>query len=118
MLTVTVPRDVTSQEVVTVLRDTLSPRYEVLPGMRMPRSPVLGKPRPGEPDQIMVAASPMVRAQVRIIHRAGQTDLRIIPGGLLGDLLMNTFGVAREVRHALRDAPGLDRGPAWRRYRQ
>jgi hypothetical protein len=56
----------------------------------------------------MVAAGPMVRAQVRIIHRAGRTDLRITPGGVLGDLLMNTFGITREVRQTLLNAPSLD----------
>jgi hypothetical protein len=108
MPTVTIPKDVTSQEVVEALRNGLDPRYEVLPGTHMPRTPLFGKPRPGEPGLIMVAASPMVRAQVRIIPRAGRTDLRITPGGVLGDLVMNTLGVAREVRQALLDAPSLE----------
>ncbi len=108
MSTVAVPRDVTSKEVLEALRSGLDPRYEVLPGMRMPRSPLFGRPRPSEPELIMVTAGPMVRAQVRIIPRAGRTDLRITPGGVLGDLLMNTLGVAREVRQALLDAPSLD----------
>jgi hypothetical protein len=108
MPTVTVHRDVTSKEVVEALRDGLDPHYEVLPGMLMPRSPLFGGPRAAEPELIMVAASPMVRAQVRIIPRAGRTDLRITPAGLLGDLLMNTVGIAREVRQALLNAPGLD----------
>ena len=108
MPTVTIPRDVTSQEVVEALRNGLDPRYEVLPGTHMPRTPLLGKPRPSEPGEIMVAASPMVRAQVRIIPRAGRTDLRITPAGVLGDLVMNTVGIAREVRQALLDAPSLE----------
>ncbi|HEY6494867.1 MAG TPA: hypothetical protein VIZ43_16460 [Trebonia sp.] len=108
MPTVTVPRDVTSQEVVEALREGLDRRYEVLPETLMPRSPLFGGPQQAGPDLIMVAAGPMVRAQVKIIHRTGRTDLRITPGGLLGDLLMNTLGVAREVRQALLDAPGLD----------
>jgi hypothetical protein len=49
----------------------------------------------------------MVRAQVKIIRRPGQTDIRVTPGGLLGDLVMNTFGIAPKVRQVLRDAPGL-----------
>ena len=108
MPTVTVPRNVTSQEVVEALRNGLDPRYEVLPGMQMPRSPLLGRPRPSEPELILVTANPMVRAQVRIIPRAGRTDLRITPAGVLGDLLMNTLGIAREVRQALLNAPSLD----------
>ncbi len=108
MSTVTVPRNVTSQEVVEALRDGLDPRYEVLAGMKMPRSPVFGRPRLSEPELILVTASPMVRAQVRITPRAGRTDLQITPGGVLGDLLMNTLGIAREVRKALLNAPSLD----------
>jgi len=107
MSTVTVPRDVTSQEVVEALRRSLDPRYEVLPGMRMPRSPLFGQPRPGDPGLILVTAGAMVRAQVTVIPRAGGTDLRISPAGVLGDLLMNTLGIARDVRQALLDAPSL-----------
>jgi hypothetical protein len=106
MSTVTIPGNVTSQEVVEALRNGLDARYEVLPGMHMPRSP-LAEPRPGQPELILVTANPMVRAQVRIIPRDGRTDLRITPGGVLGDLLMNTLGVARDVRQTLLDAPGL-----------
>jgi hypothetical protein len=108
MSTVTVPKDVTSQEVVEAIRDNLDPRYEVLPGMRMRRSPLFGKPQPSEPDLIMVTAGRMIQAQVKIIPRAGRTDLKITPGGVLGDLLMNTLGVAREVRQALLNAASLD----------
>jgi hypothetical protein len=106
MSTVSIPRDVTSQEVVKALRNGLDPRYEVQPGMRMPRAP-FGTPRPSSPELIMVAAGPMVRAQVTVVPGTGGTELQITPGGVLGDLLMNTFGVAREVRRALLDAPEL-----------
>lgn len=108
MSTITVPReDVTSEQVTGALRSGLDPRYEVQPGMRMPRSPLFGKPRPDQPDLILVSSGPMVRAQVRITRRPGQTDLRVTPGGLLGDLLMNTLGIARIVSDVLREAPGL-----------
>jgi hypothetical protein len=106
MSTITIPRQVTSQEVVEALRTGLNPRYEVQPGMRMPRAPI-APPRPGGPELIMVSASPMVRAQVKISPGAGGTDLTVTPGGLLGDLLMNTLGIAREVHRTLRDAPSL-----------
>jgi hypothetical protein len=109
MSTVTVPKDVTSQEVVEALRSNLDPRYEVLPGMRMRRSPLFGGPQPAEPELIVVTGGPMVQAQVRIMPRAGRTDLQITPGGILGDLLMNTVGIAREVRQALLNAPSFDR---------
>ncbi len=108
MFTITVPRDnVTTDEVTDALRTGLDPRYEVVPGMRMPRTPLFGAPRPDRPELILVSASPMVRAQVRIIRRPRQTDIRVTPGGLLGDLLMNTLGIAPRVRRVLRDAPSL-----------
>jgi hypothetical protein len=108
MSTITVPRkDVTSDEVTDALRTGLGLGYEVQAGMRMPRSPLFGSPQPDRPELILVSSSPMVRAQVRIIHRPGQTDIRVTPGGVLGDLLMNTLGIAPKVRRVLRDAPGL-----------
>jgi hypothetical protein len=108
MSTITVPRaDVTSEEVSDALRNGLDPRYEVASGLRMPRSPLFGSPRPDRPELILVSSGPMVRAQVKIIRRSGQTDIRVTPGGLLGDLVMNTFGIAPKVRQVLRDAPGL-----------
>ena len=73
----------------------------------MPRSPLFGSPRPDRPELILVSSGPMVRAQVRIIHRSGKTDIRVTPGGLLGDLVMNTLGIAPKVRQALLDAPSL-----------
>lgn len=108
MSTISVPReDVTSEEVADALRNGLDPQYQVQPGIRMPRSPLFGPPRPDGPDLILVSSRPMVRAQVRIIRRPGQTDIRVTPGGILGDLLMNTLGIAPKVRRALREAPGL-----------
>ncbi len=106
MSTVTVSRTVTSEEVVEALRNGLDARYQVLPGMRMPRAP-FGAPRPGAPELITVSAGAMTRAQVTVVPRDGGTDLRITPGGLLGDRLMNTFGVARQVRQALLDSLAL-----------
>jgi hypothetical protein len=101
MSTITVPRDdVSGEEIVETLRTRLDPRYEVRPGMRMPRSPLLS-PRPDEPGVILVSRGAMIRAQVRIIPRSGRTDLRVTPGGMLGDLLMNTLGIARTVRSVL-----------------
>jgi hypothetical protein len=44
---------------------------------------------------------------VTIIHRADRTDIRITPGGVAGDLLMNSLGIARQIRHVLLAAPGL-----------
>jgi hypothetical protein len=74
----------------------------------MPRLP-LGSPQAAGPDEIVVGkgSTPMVRAQVTIIHRADHTDIRITPGGVAGDLLMNTVGIARKIRRVLLDAPGI-----------
>jgi hypothetical protein len=109
MPTVTIPRtDITSDQISAALRDGLDDRYDVLPGMRMTRIPA-GSPRTAGPDEIVVGKgpSPMVRAQVTIIRRADHTDIRITPGGLAGDLLMNTVGIARKIRHVLLNAPGI-----------
>jgi hypothetical protein len=38
---------------------------------------------------------------VTIIPRGGQTELRISPGGISLDLIVNTFGIARKVRGVL-----------------
>jgi hypothetical protein len=108
MSTITVPRqDVTSEQVLDALRAGLDARYEVQPGMRMPRSPLFGKPRPDRPELILVSSSPMVRAQVTITSHPGHTDIRVTPGGLVGDLLMNKLGIARDVHRVLSDAPDL-----------
>lgn len=104
MSTITVHRhDVTSEEVTDALRAGLEPRYEVVPGMRMPRVPLLGMPRPDRPELILVSSGAMASAQVRIIRHSGQTDIRVTPGGLL----INTLGMAAKVRRVLRDARDL-----------
>jgi hypothetical protein len=108
MSTITVRRaNVTSEEVAEALRSGLEPRYEVQPGMRMPRTPLVGSPRPDRPELILVSSGRMARAQVRIIRHSGMTDIRVTPGGVLADLLMNTLGIAPKVRQVLREAPGL-----------
>ena len=116
MSTVTIPRtDITGEQVGAALRDGLDGRYDVFPGRRMNRFPI-GSPQAAGPDEIVVGqgSNPMVRAQVTIIRGAGRTDIRITPGGVAGDLLMNTFGIAREVRRVLREAPGLGSRPGSR----
>jgi hypothetical protein len=104
MSTITVRRhDVTTEEVTDALRAGLDPGYDVVPGMRMPRVPLLGTPRPDRPELILVSSSAMASAQVRIIRHSGQTDIRVTPGGLL----INTVGIAAKVRRVLRDAGDL-----------
>lgn len=106
MSTVTVPRaDVTTEEVTAVLRNGLGSRYHVTPGMRMTRNP-FGSPRPAGPGEILVDAGSgaVVRAQVRIIRQSDRTQIRITPGGLLGQLVLNTFGIAPEIHRVLKEA--------------
>jgi hypothetical protein len=109
MSTITVPRqDLTTEEVVTLLRDGLGNGYNVLPGMAMGRTALQG-PHKGRPNTIVVGTGDniIVKAQVTITQRDGQTDLRISPGGLTADLLVNTFGIARKIRRVLASSPGL-----------
>ncbi len=107
MSTMTIPSDVTSQQVVEALREGLDSRYDVTPGMQIHKSP-LRKPRPSAPGMIMVSAGAMARAQVTITPRSGRTDVRITPGGVLGSRLVNSIGIVREIRQALLSAPNLD----------
>jgi hypothetical protein len=109
MPTVTVPRaDLTTEEVATVLRDGLGAGYNVLPGMVMGRT-ILQAPRKGRPNTIVVGTGEnvIVKAQVTITPRDGQTELKISPGGVTWDFVYNTFGVARKIRAVLVDSPDL-----------
>lgn len=109
MLTITVPRtDLTTDEVVTVLRDGLGAGYHVLAGMGMGQLPFQG-PHQGRPNTIVVGTggNRMVKAKVTIDPRDGQTKLRIRPSGISLTLVMNTFGIARTVRGVLADSPSL-----------
>jgi hypothetical protein len=109
MFTVIVPRaDVTSDEVVAALRNGLDPQYNVTGGERMTRNP-FGHPHPDQPDAILVGkgSNTVIRAEVDIVRRSDHTELRIRPGGVLGQLVLNTLGLARKIRRVLRDAHGF-----------
>jgi hypothetical protein len=109
MPTVTVPRaDLTTEEVVKVLRDGLGAGYNVLPGMVIGRT-ILQEPRKGRPNTIVVGTGDnrIVKAQVTVTLRGRQTELRISPGGVTWDLALNTFGVARKIRGVLANSPSL-----------
>jgi acyl-[acyl carrier protein]--UDP-N-acetylglucosamine O-acyltransferase len=108
MSTITVPRaNLTTDEVVTALRDRLGENYNVLPGMAIGRTS-LQYPHKGQPNMIVVgiAENRIVKAQVTITRRGGQTEIRISPGGLTWDLVVNTF-VARKIRRVLTSSPDL-----------
>ena len=100
--------DLPTDDVAQALRDGLGPEYNVLPGMRQTRAP-FSEPVPGPPDAIVVGtgSNRVQRAQVTIVRRAGSSELHISPGGLLGDLVLNTLVIARQVRRVLAGAPGL-----------
>lgn len=109
MPTVTVPRtDLTTEEVVRVLRDGLGAGYNVLPGMTMGQLPFQG-PREGRPNMIVVGTGDnrAIKAQVTITPQGGQTKLRIRPSGITLSLVLNTFGIARTVRGVLASSPSL-----------
>ncbi len=109
MPTLTCPlADLTTEQVVAVLRNGLGARYNVLPGMAMGRT-TFQDPRKGPPNKIVVGTGGnlIVKAQVTITPRDGQTELRISPGGVTWDLLLNTFGVARKIRRVLASSPSL-----------
>ncbi|MGH3297619.1 MAG: hypothetical protein ACRDP7_38070 [Trebonia sp.] len=74
MSTVTVTRkDLTTAEVVTVLRDGLGAGYNVLPGMVIGQLPFQGM-RQGRPNTIVIGTGDnrTVKAQVTITPRDGQ----------------------------------------------
>jgi hypothetical protein len=109
MSTVTVSRaDLTTEEVVTVLRDGLGAGYNVLPGMAIGQLAFQGLKK-GRPNTIVVGTGDnrLIKAQVTITPRGGQTELQIRPGGITLFLLINTFGIAREIRGALANSPSL-----------
>jgi hypothetical protein len=109
MPTVTVPRaDLTTEEVVSALRDGLGDSYNVLPGKAMGRT-MYQSEHEGQPNTIVVGTGEnrLVKAQVTITPRGGQTELRINAGGLSWDWLMNSFGVAQKVKKVLESSPTL-----------
>jgi hypothetical protein len=74
--------------------------------MRAHRNPFRA-PTPAEPDAIVVG-NRVLWTQVRIIRRPGQAEIHVHAGGLtLTGFLLSTFGVVRNVRRVLQDAPGL-----------
>jgi hypothetical protein len=109
VFTIVVPRDdVTPEEVAKALRDGLGPRYNVVPGLRMSRNP-LGNPRPAHLETILVGtgSNRLVRAQVTVSQGAGKSRIRIDPGGVSSELVLNALGIARKIRRVLADAPSL-----------
>jgi hypothetical protein len=112
MPTVTVPRaDLTTEEVVSALRDGLGDGYNVLPGKAMGRTMYQAE-HDGQTNEIVVGTGQnrLVKAQVTITPRGGQTELRISAGGLTWDWVMNSFGVVQKVKQVLASAPAWSAG--------
>jgi hypothetical protein len=109
MPTVTVPRaDLTTEEVVSALKDGLGDGYNVLPGKVIGRTMYQAE-HEGQPNQIMVGTggNRITKAEVTITSRGGQTELRISPGGISWDYVYNKFGIARKVQRVLASSPTL-----------
>jgi hypothetical protein len=110
MSTITIPRpDVTTEEVSEVLRQGLGDRYNVLPGKGMNWNPV-GNPRAHLPGKIVIGtgSTRLFRAQVTVSRHYGQTDLRVLAGGIsLLVKLTNRLWIAEKVRRVLQAAPSL-----------
>lgn len=114
MPTITIPRpDLRAEDVCAALRAGLGEHYNVLPRMRIPQN-CIANPSPGGPDEIVVATGSnhpirahLIRAQVTLIRRSGQTQVRIRPGGTSWEFPINWFGIARKIREALLDVPSL-----------
>jgi hypothetical protein len=107
MPTITIPRSgVTAEEIAESLRAGLAGRYNVGPGMRSARKP-MASPEPADSDAILVGtgSNRIFKAQLTIDKSAlGVTRVRISPGGLGWETIVNSFGVNRKVRQVLIDA--------------
>ena len=108
MSTITVPRsNVTAEKVCKVLRDGLGAGYDVVPGMAMART-MIGTPHADE-NTILVGKGSyrVIKAEIRMQRRGGETRIFISPGGVTLDLIINSLGIARKARGVLANSPEL-----------
>jgi ABC-2 type transport system permease protein len=99
---VTLPGEVTSEQVSRTLRDGLPPRFELRPATKFKgRLFGFGTESAG-PDVTLVTTgvSGLGRAEVTVVRASGDTRVRIRSGG---QVLYSALGVARKVRGVLRD---------------
>jgi ABC-2 type transport system permease protein len=99
---VTLPGEITGEQVSRTLRDGLPSRFEVRPATKF-RGRLFGfRTEPAGRDVTVVTAgvSGLWRAEVTVVRASGETRVRIRSGG---DPLYSAFGVARKVRRVLRE---------------
>ena len=98
----TLPGDLTGEQVAGALRDGLPTRFEVRPATKFKGRLFGFGTEPAGPDVILVSAegTSLGRAQVTVGSASGTTQVRIRSGG---QVLYSALSVARRTRHVLRD---------------
>lgn len=104
MPTISIPRaGVSAEEIAASLRKGLGNRYNVLPGMAAARKP-LAAPEPVGPDAIFVGtgSNRLFKAQLTIDNSIpSRTDVRVTPGGLGWETIVNALNISRKIRRVL-----------------
>jgi hypothetical protein len=105
---ITVPGEVSSEEIATALTSRLGPRYRVQEGKGV--SWGFGMAHDADDDNIVVSVGSgrLWRTQVSISRDADRTVIQIEPPRPVQLRLINTVGIARKVRQALLDTPDLN----------
>ena len=107
MSTITIPRsDVTPEHVRAVLSQTLPARFQVIPGKI---STAFAKEVSAGPDSLLVKGAWLARANVRVRPGTSNTEIDVVPGASYPGLirLADRVGIARRVRHVLKNADQL-----------
>lgn len=107
MPTVTIPREVTSDEITRALTERLGPHYQVQPGKQAHWG--FGLAEDADTDSIVVSAGSgrFVRTQVSIQRDGDRSTIRIETPGPLQLRLLNAMGITKKVHQALIDTPQL-----------
>ena len=109
VLAVTVPGDVTTDQVADVLGQELGEQYTVMPGVGINWHPVTS-PRAEHPDAILIrrGSSRWIRAQVRLSPDSDGTRLYVSGGGLTVTWrTINWFAIQRKIVRTLRATPAF-----------
>jgi hypothetical protein len=99
---VSLPGEITSEQVAKALCDGLPSRFEVRPATQFKGRLFGFGTEPAGPDVILVTSegTSLGRAQVTVVRASGTTRVRIRSGG---QVLYSALGVGRKVRRVLRD---------------